>query len=110
MTLATNSFASYEAKGNREDLSDAIYRVDPTDTPFYSGIEREKASATFHEWQTQALATAAANAQLEGDDSPSADQRTATARLGNYLQISRKIAQVTGTQRVVQHAGGHTLH
>lgn len=105
MTLATNALATFEAKGNREDLSDAIYRIDPTDTPFYSGIEREKATATFHEWQTQALAAAAANAQLEGDDNVSANARTPTTRLGNYLQISTKIVRVTGTQRVVQHAG-----
>ncbi len=30
MALPTNAFATYEAKGLREDLSDIIYRVDPT--------------------------------------------------------------------------------
>ena len=34
MTLPTNTFATYEAVGNREDLSDVIYRIDPSDTPF----------------------------------------------------------------------------
>ena len=56
MALATSAFSSYAAVGNREDLSDTIYRIDPTDTPFYSNIEREKATNTFHEWQTQSLA------------------------------------------------------
>ncbi len=46
------------AIGNREDLSDVIYRIDPTDTPFMSAIERETATAINHEWQTQALAAA----------------------------------------------------
>ena len=55
MALPSNTFASYEAIGNREDLSDMIYRIDPTDTPFLNGIEREKAAAVFHEWQTQGL-------------------------------------------------------
>src|SRR2546425_13032415 len=65
----TNTFATYEAVGNREDLSDVIYRIDPTDTPAMSGFEREKASAVNHEWQTQALAAVdTANAVLEGDD------------------------------------------
>ena len=105
MTLATSAFTTYSAIGNREDLSDTIYRIDPTDTPFYSGIERSKASATKHEWQTQALAAAAANAQLEGDDSVTPDATTATVRLNNYAQILTKIPRVTGTQRVVEHAG-----
>ena len=41
----SNTFATYEAIGNREDLSDMIYRIDPTDTPFMTGAEREKATA-----------------------------------------------------------------
>lgn len=106
MTLATSAFTTYAAVGNREDLSDTIYRIDPTDTPFYSGIEREKASAVNHEWQTQALAAAIdSNAQLEGDDAPTANAATPTVRLGNICQIQIKIPRVTGTQRVVDHAG-----
>lgn len=106
MTLATNAFTTYSAIGNREDLADIIYRIDPTDTPFYSGIERAKATAVNHEWQTQALAAASnSNFQLEGDDSVSADTATPTVRLGNIAQILTKIPRVTGTQRVVEHAG-----
>lgn len=103
--LPTNTFATYEAVGNREDLSDVIYRIDPTETPFMSGIQRETASAVNHEWQTQALAQPnGGNAQLEGDDI-AADAATPTVRLGNICQISRKSAQVTGTQQAVIHAG-----
>lgn len=105
MALPTNAFATYEAVGNREDLSDVIYRIDPTETPFMSGIEKEKATAVAHEWQTQALAAVnTGNAQLEGD-AAIADATTATVRLGNICQISRKVPQVTGTQRAVEHAG-----
>ena len=105
MALPTNTFATYEAIGNREDLSDVIYRIDPADTPFMSAVEREQATAVNHEWQTQALAAAdSANAQLEGDDATT-DAATATVRLGNICQISDKVARVTGTQRAVDHAG-----
>jgi hypothetical protein len=105
MALPTNTFATYEAIGNREDLSDVIYRIDPTDTPFMSACEREKASAVNHEWQTQALAAVdTANAVLEGDDATT-DAVTPTVRLGNICQISDKVARVTGTQRAVEHAG-----
>jgi hypothetical protein len=105
MALPTNTFATYEAVGNREDLSDVIYRIDPTDTPAMSGFEREKATAVNHEWQTQALAAVdTANAVLEGDDATT-DAATPTVRLGNICQISDKVARVTGTQRAVEHAG-----
>ena len=105
MTLPTNTVTTYQAIGNREDLSDMIYRIDPTDTPFMSGADKEKASAVNHEWQTQALAPASTtNAQLEGDD-PSANALVPTVRLGNLCQISYKMAQVSGTQQAVDHAG-----
>ena len=105
MTMATNALATYQAIGNREDLSDMIWRIDPTDTPFMTGVDKTKATAVNHEWQTQALAGASgSNAQLEGDDI-SADAATPTVRLGNIAQISRKTAAVTGTQQAVDHAG-----
>lgn len=105
MALPTNTFATYSAIGNREDLSDMIYRIDPTDTPFMTGADKEKATAVNHEWQTQALAAASgSNFQLEGDD-PSDVAVTPTVRLGNIAQISYKIARVTGTQQAVEHAG-----
>ena len=105
MALATNALATYEAIGNREDLSDVIYRIDPTDTPFLSSLDKEKATAVNHERQSQALAAAAANAALEGEDAQATNVVTPTVRLGNISQISTKIARVTGTQQVVQHAG-----
>lgn len=106
MTLATSAFTTFSAIGNREDLSNRIYRIDPTETPMFSGIAKVKASATKHEWQTQALAAAStSNAQLEGDDSYAADAATATVRLDNVCQISRKTPRVTGTQQAVDHAG-----
>ena len=105
MALPTNSFTTYSAIGNREDLSDTIYRIDPTDTPFISGVDKTRATAVNHEWQTQALASVdTANAVLEGDDAVT-DATTATVRLGNICQISDKVGRVTGTQQAVEHAG-----
>jgi hypothetical protein len=105
MSLPVNTMATYEAIGNREDLSNLIYRIDPVDTPFVSSLDKEKATAVFHEWQTQALASAStSNAQFEGDDAVS-KAITARVRLGNYCQISTKTVRVTGTQQAVQTAG-----
>src|SRR5689334_7157352 len=106
MVMQTSSFSSFAAVGNKEDVSNRINRIDPTETPFYSGVEKVKAKATNHEWQTQALAAAStSNAQLEGDDNITADATTPTVRLGNILQISRKTPSVTGTQQAVEHYG-----
>src|SRR5690348_1067281 len=105
MAMPVSSVSSFVAIGNREDLSDEIYRISPTKTPFYSMADREKATATLHEWQTQDLAAnTATNVQLEGDDA-TIDAFTATTRLTNYTTISRKVPAVTGTQEAVDHAG-----
>src|ERR1700755_2666641 len=105
MAIPSGTFNTTVAIGNREDLSDMIYRIDPVDTPFMTGAETEKATAVNHEWQTQALAAASnSNAQLEGDD-PTTATVTPTVRLGNLCQISYKVAQVSGTQQAVDHAG-----
>ena len=105
MAVEAATFTTYDAVGNREDLSDVIYRIDPTDTPFMTACEREKATAVNHEWQTQALAAVdPGNAKLEGDDAVTVAV-TPTVRLGNLCQISDKVVRVSGTQRAVEHAG-----
>lgn len=104
MAKVTNAFATYEAIGNREDLTDAIYNISPTETPFLTLIGRTKSKAVTHEWQTDALAAAADNAQLEGD-AISRAASTPTVRLSNVCQISAKDATVTHTQEAVDKAG-----
>lgn len=104
MTIETAAFSSFSAIGNREDLADKIYNIDPTDTPFMSGVDKVKASSTKHEWQTQALIAAATNDQLEGDAWTTV-AASPTVRLNNYCQISGKYPRVTGTQMAIDHAG-----
>ena len=80
MTLETGGFTSYSAIGNREDLSDVIYNVSPTDTPFLTSIPRTEATAVLHEWQSDTLAAASSSNQvLEGDEA-TMDSVTATDR------------------------------
>ena len=62
------------------------------------------AKATFHEFQTDTLATAAQNAQLQGDDVTFA-AASPTTRIGNRTQISRKEVIISGTQEAVDKAG-----
>lgn len=98
MASPTNTLQSYNAVGNREDLSDIITRISPTTTPFMSGIGKSKASNTLHEWQTQDLTAASNNAQIEGDDVSTFTAPIATVRLNNRTQISTKSVVVSDTQ------------
>ena len=104
MAQLTNTFETFDAVGGREDLQNVIYDISPTDTPFMSSIGTGSASAVKHEWQTDSLAAASSNAQIEGDDSPSA-ALSATSRVFNYTQISYKPVMVSGTQEAVDNAG-----
>ena len=105
MTIVSNTFTTYSAKGIREDLSNVITNIAPEETPFQSNIGRETISNTLFEWQTDTLADAGSNAQLEGDDVGTFDSVTATVRLTNYAQISRKTIVLSNTEEVVNKAG-----
>ena len=98
-------YNAYDAKGLREDLADVIYSISPTDTPFQSSVGRTKATAVYHEWQTDALAAATTNnAAVEGADASDATL-SPTVRLGNYTQILQKTIKVSGTLDAVNKAG-----
>lgn len=99
------TFTAHSAIGQREDLTDIIYDISPTETPFMSSIGKTKATAVYHEWQTDSLAAATtANAAVEGADATSATL-SPTVRLGNYTQIIQKTVQVSGTLDAVNKAG-----
>ena len=70
-----------------------------------SSIGKGRASAVYHEWQTDSLAAAtSANAAVEGADATAATL-SPTTRLGNYTQIVQKTVQVSGTLEAVDKAG-----
>jgi hypothetical protein len=99
------TFTRFDAVGAREDLSDVIYDISPQDTPIMSSIGKTKATAVFHEWQTDALAAATtANAAVEGADA-TASTLSPTTRIGNYTQIVQKTVQISGTLESVDKAG-----
>lgn len=104
MAVPAETFKTYEAIGNREDLTDRIYDISPLDTPIMSGIGRSVARAVTHEWQTDSLAAAAADAAQEGDDAPG-NTAAPTTRVRNICQIFTKDARVSGTQEAVNKAG-----
>jgi len=100
-----SQYKTYDARGLREDLTDVIYDISPTDTPIMSSIGKGKATAVYHEWQTDNLASATtANAAVEGATATEA-VLSPTVRLGNYTQIVQKTVMISGTLEAVDKAG-----
>lgn len=103
--MATNTRTSYGHPSTREDLTDIIYNIDPTETPLISMASRGTARSTYHEWQTENLAAVDEdNAAIEGDDAVIVDPNNAV-RIGNYTQISTKAVSVSGTDQATTQAG-----
>jgi hypothetical protein len=99
------TYQTYTAIGMREDLSDVIYSISPTDTPFMSSIGKTKATAVLHEWQTDSLAAATlSNFAVEGDTASDATM-SPTTRVGNRCQIAQKTVKISGTLNAVDKAG-----
>jgi len=100
-----STFTTSSAVGEREQLADVIYRIDPDETPIFSALKKETSNGIFTEWQVQELASASAtNYATEGADA-SIVAPTATVRLGNYHQISVKAVAVSKTLDAVEKAG-----
>ena len=95
--MATNT---YVAVGNRQDISDIITNISPSDTPLYSRIGRTRATAVTHEWLEDTLGTPGPNAQNEGYTYFTMDVNPRTL-LNNYTQIMHRGIHVTDTQEVV---------
>ena len=106
----------------REDLADFITMITRDETPFISSIGKAKATAIYHEWQTDELETPGDSRIGEGTDyiepvsgggataTPAVGAKFATdgpnrTRLGNYTQINGKTIAVSGTRRAVDQAG-----
>lgn len=114
---AVTSGTSNSNVSQREDLANFISMITRDETPFLSSIGKSKASAVFHEWQTDELAAPGNSKLSDGADfstpggaagdggaafNPVGPERT---RLGNYTQINGKTIAVSGTRRAVDQAG-----
>ncbi len=101
--MATHTTST--AVGEREDLADVIYRIDPDETPIFSALKKETSNGIFTEWQVQELAAASATNYVNEGANATFATPTATVRFGNYHQISVKDVAVSGTLESVDKAG-----
>jgi hypothetical protein len=103
-------FTTQNAVGEKEQLADIIYRIDPAETPIFSNVKKETSNGIFVEWQVQDLASASAtNYHNEGATTATA-AATPTSRIGNYHQISKKVFATSGTLDAVDSAGREREH
>ena len=105
---------------NREDLANFISMITRDETPFLSSIGKTKATAIYHEWQTDSLqapgnsripegqdylnvgVTGAQTPAVGGNFNIAGPNRT---RLGAYTQINGKTMSISGTRRAIDQAG-----
>lgn len=105
-TPTAGTYQTYTQIGQREDLTDIIFDISPTETPVSRNSKRENVSAVLHEWQTDALAAAVTtNTQAEGYSITTFDTSAPTVRIGNRCVISSKDVAVSGTADAVNKAG-----
>jgi len=107
--MASTNFDRYDlataGDNAREDLTDVIYNISPTEVPFQANVGRGNASNTLHEWQIDELAAAdTSNAAIDGADFGT-DASDPSSRIGGYCQISIKYIAVSRRANIVSKAG-----
>ena len=101
MAVAANTNKTYDVTTIREDLSEAMASLTPTDTIFMSTIGSRNVDNTYYEWSEVDLAAVdTSNRQLEGD-SLGNSAPTNAIRKGGYTQISSKVVEVSSTNQAV---------
>ena len=94
-----------EGDNVREDLTDVIYNISPTEVPLQANIGRGNADQTLHEWQIDELAAVdTGNAAIDGADF-GADASDPAQRIGVFCQISIKYIAVSRRANIVNKAG-----
>ena len=93
--MAASKFTTYDQVGKKEEVSDIITILSPTETPALTMLGDEATDNTLYQWQEDALAAPAVNAQVEGADAPAASQTATTMRSGT-TQIFSKTVKVAG--------------
>lgn len=100
MAVNANTNQTYDVSTIREDLSDALASISPTETIFMSSIGTRNVENTYFEWSEVDLAAAADNRAVEGDAATNSAPTNAV-RKGNYTQISTKTVEVSSTNQAV---------
>jgi hypothetical protein len=95
------------AVSNTEDLTKGAYLIAPELTPVFSMLDKKQATATYHEWTVDELDDPSGSGVAFGSDvSVKRDEFEGQARVGNYIQKSRRVPAITTEQMRVNNASG----
>lgn len=105
MAVPTNAVQTFAMVGIREQLSDAISNISPTETPFYTMARKGTTKNRTPEWLKDSLRNPSpTNIVVEGDDA-AGDAQTQPSRLKNIVQLFDEVVVVSDTSRAVETAG-----
>tara|TARA_B100000073_G_scaffold201664_2_gene166990 strand:- start:1263 stop:2204 length:942 start_codon:yes stop_codon:yes gene_type:complete len=104
MAKVTNAFTTYDATADREELSNTIFNIDPSSTPFMSALGTKNVSNVVFDWQTENLPAVSATGEIEGFEISRAAS-TPTVRESNVCQINSVNATISGSQEGSDPAG-----
>ena len=98
-------YSTYQAQVNARDVSDFVTNVSPKDSPFFSLISSNTGVARLKENVTDSLASANKDNAIAEGGTLSDDTIQTRSTESNYMQIFKKVINVTGTQEVVAKYG-----
>jgi len=101
MAVTANTNETYDVTTIREDLSEAMASISPTDTIAMSTLGTRNVDNTYFEWSEVDLQAAATNTKVEGDSGLANDAPHNAVRKGNYTNISAKVVEVSDTANSV---------
>lgn len=105
MAAPTNTYTTYTARGQAEDVDNKIYNLDPEETPFASAAESEQVHAKAPQWQEDTFFTPNKdNAAVEGDDF-SGRSLSPTFVLTNVMQTIREDIVTSGLNNAIKTYG-----
>jgi hypothetical protein len=95
------------AVSNTENLTKGAYLIAPELTPLFSMLDKKQATATYHEWTVDSLDDPNGGGITFGTDvNAKQDEFKGQARVGNYIQKSRRTPAISTEQMRVDNASG----
>lgn len=102
--MSNTHLKTFDIVGVKEDVSDYISMISPSDTPFLSSIGTEAVKHTLYQWQEDQLRAVAKNTRLQGADGVDSTRDQPTMRT-NGTQILAETFRIAGTTDAIETYG-----
>ncbi|MBB6253028.1 SU10 major capsid protein [Nitrospirillum iridis] len=99
------TYTSFDQVGKKEDISDVITNLSPTDTPFQTAVKSETVDNTLFQWQEDSLAAPNDDNAMDEGFEASAVTLTPTTMRSNVTQIMSTTVKVSDTADTVSAYG-----